>query len=214
MIKDFFLYLIKNYEIKEDNYENDFYKLLAIFIKQNTKEKNVAKCFDNLKNANIIDINSLLLCNNLNELIKTSGFYNTKAKKIKNLCTAIKNDFYSLEDFKTKVSYEWLIQQKGISNESACMILNIVCNKAYLIIDTAILKILKELNYEFESYEEAQNHICNSINDSKIHKALKSNDLAYLYLTFYKYMTYFYKTLFSSKQNIIKAKEILKNYEY
>ncbi|MBZ7987116.1 endonuclease III [Campylobacter canadensis] len=214
MIKDFFLYLIKNYEIKEDKYENDFYNLLAIFIKQNTKDANVIKCFNNLKNANINDINSLLLCDDLGQLIKASGFYNTKAKRIKDLCTAIKNDFDSLENFKENVSYEWLIKQKGISNESACMILNIFCNKAYLIVDTAILKILKELNYEFENYEDAQNYISNHINNDELYKALNSDDLAYLYLSFYKYMSYFYKNFFSSKQNIIKAKEILKNYEY
>ena len=60
----------------------------------------------------------------LAEIIKVSGFYNQKARRLNLLCKAIIADFGDFDSFKSGVSREWLLARKGIGAESCDAILS------------------------------------------------------------------------------------------
>jgi len=86
--------------------EGTFEVILGAILVQNTNWKNVEKALDNLKKASKDSLQGICTLENseLATLIKPSGFYNTKAKRLKTLCLAIKNEFGDFENFKEKKS--------------------------------------------------------------------------------------------------------------
>ena len=82
--------------------EGTFEVILGAILVQNTNWKNVEKALDNLKKAGKDSLQGICTLENseLATLIKPSGFYNTKAKRLKTLCLAIKNEFESFDNFK------------------------------------------------------------------------------------------------------------------
>ncbi|HEC1809471.1 TPA: endonuclease III domain-containing protein, partial [Campylobacter lari] len=119
----------QDFEWLENNTLSEFEILISVVLTQNTNWKNVLKALINLKQANITKIEDLLNLNtqDLALLIKPSGFYNTKAKYIKNFTQKYFQDFNSFEFFKEEVDREWLLSIKGFGQESADGILNYIC---------------------------------------------------------------------------------------
>src|SRR3989344_8631165 len=62
---------------------------------QNTNWKNVEKAITNLNKNNLINIKKIIKINNkkLAEIIKSSGYHNQKAKKLKNFCLFLLNNY-------------------------------------------------------------------------------------------------------------------------
>ena len=62
---------------------------------QNTNWKNVEKAIVQLNKNNLININKIIKINNkkLAEIIKSSGYHNQKAIKLKNFCLFLKNNY-------------------------------------------------------------------------------------------------------------------------
>lgn len=135
-----------------------FEVVISAILTQNTKWENVEKSLVNLKNANILSLESIAKCDSvfLSEFIKPSGFHNVKAKRINALCQNILKDFGNFDSFKNVVSREWLISQKGIGFESCDAILCYACERDIMVVDSYTKRILSRLNYEFESYDEAR----------------------------------------------------------
>ena len=82
--------------------EGTFEVILGAILVQNTNWKNVEKALDNLKKASKDSLQGICTLENseLATFIKPSGFYNTKAKRLKTLCLAIKNEFENFDNFK------------------------------------------------------------------------------------------------------------------
>lgn len=135
-----------------------FEALVGAILVQNTKWSQVQKALDNLKNANALTLDSLLVfeVQNVAQLIKPSGFYNTKAKRLMGLCKAIKSEFDDFETFVNQVNRSWLLSQKGVGAESCDSILCYTCGRDEMVVDSYTLRILGYLDYEFESYDEAK----------------------------------------------------------
>ena len=72
--------------------EGTFEVILGAILVQNTNWKNVEKALDNLKKAGKDSLQGICALENseLATLIKPSGFYNTKAKRLKTLCLIYK----------------------------------------------------------------------------------------------------------------------------
>lgn len=87
-------------------------------------------------------------------LIKPSGFYNTKAKRLKGFLNALQKDFGDLANFKASVSKQWLLSVKGLGFESSDSILNYLCQREILVVDSYTARLALALGYEFESYDE------------------------------------------------------------
>ena len=171
---DLFEALKNNGHIKNDREllwwprSGTFEVVVGAILTQQTKWEKVEKSLLNLKNMGILNIESLAKIeqNILAELIKPSGFYNTKAKNIKQLCINIKEEFENFDSFFLHVDRDWLLSQKGIGEESADGILCYACKREVMVVDSYTNRLLKKLGYEFESYQEVQEWLVYGIEDN------------------------------------------------
>ncbi len=133
-----------------------FEVVVGAILTQQTKWQKVEKALDNLKKSNLLDLESLATCDTklLATLIKPSGFYNTKAKRLKLLSNNILRDFGSFEVFQNEVDRDWLLAQKGLGKESSDSILCYACKREVLPVDNYTAKVVKKFGYEFEEYDE------------------------------------------------------------
>ena len=155
--------------------EGTFEVVLGAILVQNTNWKNVEKALNNLKNVGKDSLEGICALENseLATLIKPSGFYNTKANRLKMLCLAIKNEFESFENFKENTSREWLISVRGVGAETCDAILAYACGKPYMVVDAYALRIMAYFDYAFECYDEAAEWF-SSLDYDEIYKFLDS----------------------------------------
>lgn len=135
-----------------------FWVVADSILGQNTKFENALKARQNLENFGVKSLEDIakISTNDLVVLIKPAGFYNTKAKRLNELCKGICADFGDFESFKQNVSKEWLISRKGLGLESVYSVLCYACERAYMVYDKYTYTLLLALNYEFDDYEEAR----------------------------------------------------------
>ncbi|WP_267523547.1 endonuclease III domain-containing protein [Campylobacter sp. MG1] len=209
--------LIKNgyeceFEWDKDSNLSDFEKLISVILTQNTKWQNVLKSLALLKDKKITNLNELIKLDvsNLAILIKPSGFYNTKAKRILDLAKKILLDYENLDNFFNNVDREWLLACKGISYESADSILNYLCKKEYLVIDSYTLRFMSNLGYEFNYYDEVAEKLMSGLDDEYFYKYFKCNELYEIYSKFHSMLLNFCKVHFKGKKIDEKGMEILK----
>nr|WP_314379631.1 3-methyladenine DNA glycosylase [uncultured Campylobacter sp.] len=127
----------------------------AILI-QNTAWRNADAALQNLRSKGLLSLEGIAGLDEaeLAKIIKVSGFYNQKARRLSLLCKVIIADFGDFESFKAGVSREWLLARKGIGAESCDAILCYACERAVMVADSYSARLLGALGYEFESYDE------------------------------------------------------------
>jgi len=142
-----------------------FWVIVGAILTQQSKWEKVEQSLENLEKAGVESLEKFFTCKPevLCELINPSGFYNTKAKNLKALCRAILEDFGSFEFFCEAVCREWLLEQKGIGQESADSILCYTCEREAMVVDSYSARLLYAFGYEFESYESLQAWFCEGI---------------------------------------------------
>ncbi len=192
-----------------------FEVVIGAILTQQTKWEKVEKSLLNLKEANLLDLESLAKIDHreIAPLIKPSGFYNTKAKRIKNLCKNIKKEFGNFENFQENVQREWLLSQKGIGEETADSILCYACLKEEMVVDSYTQRILSEFGYEFETYEELSSWLKEAIanNLSKVYELYdKKLPLNQIYARFHgKIVEYAKEHSKGKKIEIVPLKEAM-----
>ena len=130
-----------------------FEVIIGAILTQNTTWKNVEKSLQNLEG--FLELESFLLLDekSLKEMIQPSGFYNQKAPRLLQLASNIKEEFKTFEIFQKEVSRKWLLEQKGIGQESADAILCYGCFRDEMVVDTYTKRLLKnEFDIEFDTY--------------------------------------------------------------
>ncbi len=151
-----------------------FEVVVGAILTQQTKWQKVEKSLANLEGKLSLKELAKIELKELQILIKPSGFYNTKAKYIKGICKNILEDFGSFEKFKDEVTRSWLLNQKGIGEESADSILCYACYRQVFVVDSYTDRILKAFGYEFESYQEIQEWmqrgIAENVDESELHR--------------------------------------------
>ncbi len=135
-----------------------FEVVVTAILTQQTKWEKVEKSMRNLQEAGLDDLHALAEADikQLQSLIKPSGFYNTKAKRLQQLCRNILRDFGGFDTFAAEVQREWLLGQKGVGEESADAILNYACGREVMVVDSYTQRLLEALGFAFESYGEIQ----------------------------------------------------------
>ena len=135
---------------------SEFELLISVILTQNTSWNNVLKALDNVRIAKIQSLEALnaLETQQIATLIKPSGFYNQKAKRLKGFVGALLGEFGDMSEFKARVSRQWLLNIKGLGFESADSILNYLCQREILVVDSYTNRLAIALGYEFESYDE------------------------------------------------------------
>ncbi len=145
-----------------------FEVIVGAILTQQTKWVKVEKSLENLRVHNLLHLEKIadIDVKILAEFIKPSGFYNTKAKRLKMLCHKIIEVYSDFDNFKNEVTREWLLAQKGIGFESADAILCYGCGREILVVDNYTNKLLKSFGYEFETYEQMQEWMMKGIEEN------------------------------------------------
>jgi endonuclease-3 related protein len=157
-----------------------FWVIVGAILTQQTKWEKVEKSLENLENFGITSLEDLaaLPIVSLAELIKPSGFYNTKAKNLHTLSRAILETFGGFETFCEAVEREWLLAQKGIGEESADSILCYACLKEAMVVDAYTARLLEAFGYAFDSYGALQAWMVEGLNNNAKIEALYERALS------------------------------------
>lgn len=204
---------------------SEFELLISVILTQNTSWNNVLKALNNVRVARISSVEALnaLDTQQIATLIKPSGFYNTKAKRLKGFLNALQKDFADLAEFKANVSREWLLSVKGLGFESADSILNYLCQREILVVDSYTQRLALALGYEFESYDELREFFESGIEgeQDKLNQILRQNaknspqnyTLCELYQNFHALIIAFGKKYFKGKMLNDEGKRLLANFK-
>lgn len=122
---------------------------IGAILTQNTNWNNVERALENLKKNNIVTLEDFIKINikKLENLIKPSGFYKQKAKRLREFAKFVLG-FGSVENFLKKVGREELLKVKGIGPETCDSILLYAGNRPYFVIDSYTKRLVKKLGIE------------------------------------------------------------------
>jgi endonuclease-3 related protein len=144
--------------------------IVGAILTQNTNWPNVEKALENLKSKKILDIKKIseIDIEYLKKLIKPSGFFNQKAKRLKNLSMYIKNSYNcDLDVFFNKdlqQTRKELLSLNGIGPETADSILLYAGNKPIFVVDAYSKRICERLPLCTNlNYDEIQNYFQNEL---------------------------------------------------
>ena len=121
--------------------ETDFEILVGAVLVQNTNWTNVAKAMDNLRDAGLLSFAAMHAtpADELAELIRPSGYYNVKAKRLHNLLKMISGcyggDLDALLAGSTEDARSNLLTVKGVGPETADVILLYCGNHPVFVVD-------------------------------------------------------------------------------
>ena len=144
--------------------EGPFEVMMGAILTQNTAWSNVEKAISNLKSKKVLTPRKIerIPIASLRALIRPSGFYNEKAKKLKNfvnfLMRSCKGNLNKLRFCDTDTLRAELLNVKGIGPETVDSILLYALGKPVFVIDGYTKRIFArhELLPEHATYEEAQ----------------------------------------------------------
>lgn len=143
--------------------ETPFEIMLGAVLTQNTSWRNVSMVIESLKGEGLLSFSALdaLPVEILAEKIRPSGYYNQKAKRLKGLFAAIREDSGDLEAFfdqDAATLREKLLAVKGIGPETADSITLYAAGKPVFVVDAYTYRILlrHDLIAEDAGYEDIQ----------------------------------------------------------
>ena len=140
---------------------------------QNTSWKNVEKAVINLNKNNLIDTKKIIQIENkkLAEIIKSSGYHNQKAKKLKNFCGFLAKNYDGKLDLlfenDLKKLREELLSVNGIGPETADSIILYAAKKPIFVIDAYTKRIMNRIGFQEKTYEELQKLFMQSFPNSE-----------------------------------------------
>jgi endonuclease-3 related protein len=148
-----------------------FEVILGAILTQNTAWKNVVAAIENLRRYDLLTFERLsgLSAHELAILIRPSGFYNEKAKKIKTLCDHILSKWGgSLEDFlgrDVESMRTELLSIRGIGPETADSIILYAAFKPSFVVDTYTYRIFSRHGWVEEaiSYDDLREYFMGEI---------------------------------------------------
>jgi endonuclease-3 related protein len=145
--------------------DGPFEVMVGAILTQNTNWKNVERAINNLKKKRLLNPLSLrhISQGRLARLIKPAGYFNIKAKRLKNFLDFLFN-FYKgkVKDMlgvDTPILRRQLLNIKGIGPETADSILLYALGKPIFVVDAYTKRIFVRLGMikEKDSYDEVQN---------------------------------------------------------
>ena len=144
--------------------DTPFEIMVGAILTQNTSWSNVEKAINNLKKENLLEPRKLYRTNQekLAQLIKPSGYYNIKARRLKNFVNIFVNDFEgSAEKMFSGDGRELrkkLLKVNGIGPETADSILLYAGRKPYFVVDAYTKRIFSrhKLISKDASYHQIQ----------------------------------------------------------
>ncbi len=142
--------------------ETRFEIITGAILTQNTAWTNVEKAINNLKNAGILNYQGIKAIEEaeLAQLIRPSGYFNQKAKKLKNFICFLENNYAgsldSLGKGPLKVAREKLLSVNGIGPETADSILLYAFQKPIFVVDAYTRRIFSRHGFFPQKYSYHQ----------------------------------------------------------
>ena len=144
--------------------DTPFEIMVGAILTQNTSWSNVEKAISNLKKENLLEPRKLYRINReeLAQLIKPSGYYNIKARRLKNFVNIFVNDFESSAEKMFsgdgRELRKKLLNVNGIGPETADSILLYAGKKPFFVVDAYTKRIFSrhKLISEDASYHQIQ----------------------------------------------------------
>lgn len=171
-----------NYHKKEKS-DPRFEVIVGAILTQNAAWSNVEKALENLKSRRLLDIKKIseIDIKILQNIVKPTGFFNQKAKRIKNLAGYINNNYSGdLESFlkrNLKNVREELLLLNGIGPETADSILLYAGYLPIFVVDAYTRRICKRLPIDINpTYEDIQDFF-----QKDLQKKYKKNELSKIY---------------------------------
>ena len=165
IIMDIYNLLYPHFNIKNWwTTDTAFEIILGAILTQHTSWKNVEKTLSKLKDEKLIDPYSLSITSSkkIESLIKSTGFYRTKTKRLKLISfILIKNYFGSTDRFlnrDTKIVRNNLIHINGIGPETADSILLYGGKHMVFPIDAYTTRIFKRFGINFTNYDNLKKY--------------------------------------------------------
>lgn len=129
--------------------ESSFEVIVGAVLTQNTSWKNVERAIASLKATGNLDLDRIaaLAQDELAELIRSSGFFNVKAERLKNLCGWLRSQggLDSLTKWDTDRLRQSLLSINGVGPETADDILLYAFQRPVFVIDAYTRRLLKRL---------------------------------------------------------------------
>ncbi|MCL4373961.1 MAG: endonuclease [Candidatus Marsarchaeota archaeon] len=131
--------------------ETSFEVLVGAILTQQTSWKNVEKAIASLKKEQCLSLECLASINikSLEKLIRPSGYYKQKARRLKDICSSIKDEYGSIDklfSLDAQALRKKLLSYKGIGNETADSIVLYAANKPIFVIDAYTKRIMRRIN--------------------------------------------------------------------
>ena len=147
--------------------DSPFEIMIGAVLTQNTTWVNVEKALRNFDDQLSPHFIENLPHDKLAEIIKPCGYYNQKAKTLKNLTTWFAQFDYNVEEVKKsddETLHRELLSLKGIGPETADSILLYAFNKPFFVIDAYTRRVLTRLGFGVpKAYEALRSKIENMI---------------------------------------------------
>ena len=123
--------------------------IVGAVLTQNTSWRGVEKAINNLKREGLLNMESIINDDSVLDLIRPSGFYNVKHKRLKNMLLSIKSTFGdNLENLKfveKGFMRDFLLSLKGIGKETADSILLYGLGHPYFVVDAYTKRLFERL---------------------------------------------------------------------
>ena len=150
---------------KKNGSDQRFEVIVGAILTQNTAWSNVEKTILSLKSQKVLDIDSIskVGIKKLQKLIKSSGFFNQKAERLKNLTLYFKHNYQGNLNYFFKKDIKAirteLLSLNGIGPETADSILLYAGNLPIFVVDAYTKRICQRLPLDTKiSYEEIQSY--------------------------------------------------------
>ena len=144
------------------NWKQQLEVIFGAILTQNTNWKNVEKAIIELNKNNLIDVKKIKKINikKLAQIIKSSGYHNQKAIKLKTFCDFLLKDYDGKLDllFGKNINElrKELLSVNGIGPETADSIILYAAKKPIFVIDAYTKRIINRIGFKEETYEELQ----------------------------------------------------------
>lgn len=138
---------------------------VGAILTQNTNWNNVERALDNLRRKGITSPRGTLKIRTeeLERVIRPSGFYRQKAERLKTLARFIL-DFGSFSEFRKNVKRNELLGMKGIGPETCDSILLYACGRPCFVIDSYTRRFVRAFGLDVaEDYESLREFFESSV---------------------------------------------------
>lgn len=140
--------------------DSPFEVMVGAILTQNTAWTNVEKAIANLKRDQLLDAQAIVKLSSsaLSERLRPSGYYNVKARRLKNYCVWYTDNggFESLCQQSTEALRKALLAINGVGEETADDILLYAFNRPVFVVDAYTRRIFQRMGFisGHESYAQ------------------------------------------------------------